>query len=322
MRERSLKSPCPVPFRRRARRTRRSRRPRRLRRPRRHENTPGDGGLGPEGDLEATPRADWRRAQPRETLVRGPETRVLNQQSLRGTEAPQEKPERRWRQPSGLQRKTQGYVFPANPRRGGPGAGKEWRGLPTKPRWFWLAPSMTLDLHDLRRILERRGRHKGSIPPRGSWGRLSRGAPRGRGRGTDRPARGQTHQWSAHNADTPKTGRDKHCQVQDKASRIEDKRRGSAAETECRGTADPWPARDGRKSIQPTPLDLTIPLKASPAGDWGVGTRSTPSPNPETRRKGSPLENPHMSEPEESDVLNVDPDSTYVTEFFQELKMD
>ena len=105
MRERSLKSPCPVPFRRRARRTRRSRRPRRLRRPRRHENTPGDGVLGPEGDLEATPRADWRRAQPRETLVRGLETRVLHQQSWRGTGAPQEKPERRWRQPSGLQRK-------------------------------------------------------------------------------------------------------------------------------------------------------------------------------------------------------------------------
>ena len=134
MRQRSLSSPCPVPTRRRARRTRRSRRPRRPRRPRRHENTPGGGVLGPEGDLEATPRADWRKAQPRETLVRGPEIRVLSR-PLRGTEAPQEKPERRWRQPSGLQRKTQGYVFPANPRRGGPGAGKEWRGLPTKPRW-------------------------------------------------------------------------------------------------------------------------------------------------------------------------------------------
>ena len=321
MRQRSLSSPCPVPTRRRARRTRRSRRPRRPRRPRRHENSPGGGVLGPEEDLGATLRAGWREGRPREIQERGPETGALGR-PLRGTEAPQEKPERKWRQPSGLKRKTQGYVFPENPRRGDPETRKEWLGLPTGPRWFQLPPSMTLDLPDLRRILERRERHKGCLPPRGSRGRSSRGAPRGKGRGIDRPTGGQTHRWSARNAGTPRTGRDKHCQAQGKASHTEDRRRGSAAGTECRDTADPWQARDGRKSIQPTPLDLTIPPKTSPEEDWGVGTRSTPSPGPRTRRRSLSLESLHTSEPEESDVLEVDPDSTYATEFFQELKMD
>ena len=130
------------------------------------------------------------------------------------------------------------------------------------------------------------------------------------------------HRWSARSVDTPRTGRDKRYRVQDKTSHTGGRKRGFAAGTECRDTADPWQARDGRKSIQPTPLDLTIPLKASPEEDWGVGTRSTPSPGPGTKRRGPSLESPHTSEPEESDVLEVDPDSTYATEFFQELKMD
>ena len=237
------------------------------------------------------------------------------------------KPERKWRQPSGLQRKTQDYVFPESPHWGNPEARKGRAQLP--PLSFRLLPSMTLDLPDLRGILGRRERHRDCLPPRGSRGRSSRGAPRGKGRGIDRPSEGQTPRWSARNVDTPRTGRDRHYLARDKTSHTGGRKRGFAAGTECRDTADPWQARDVRRSTETTPLDLTVPSTTPTEGDWGVGTRSTPSPGQGSgsslkgrKGRGPSLESPHTSEPEESDVLEVDPDSTYAAEFFQELKMD